>query len=97
MGGFNIVAASAPEQYSGVAYGMTLLLFYIGMAIGPAVVGLYMQSYQVSISTIAGLASYPSAESYNLIYLTAWVLSLISIGLALFFEEKDAIINDYLE
>jgi hypothetical protein len=58
-------------QYSGVAYGMTLL-FYIGMAIGPAVVGPYMQSYQVSISTIAGLASYPSAESYNLIFLTAW-------------------------
>jgi hypothetical protein len=34
VGGYNIVAASAPEQYSGVAYGMTVLLFYIGMAIG---------------------------------------------------------------
>jgi hypothetical protein len=56
-----------------------------------------MQSCQVSISSIAGLASYPPAESYNVTYLTAWVLSLISIGLALFFEEKDAIINDYLE
>jgi vacuolar-type H+-ATPase subunit I/STV1 len=88
LGGFNIIAASTPEQYSGVAYGMTLLLFYIGMAIGPAVVGLYMQSYQVSISTIAGLASYPSAESYNLKYLRAWVLSLISIGLALFLKKR---------
>jgi hypothetical protein len=67
---------------------MPLLLFYIGMAIGPAAVGLYMQSYQISISTIAGLASYPSAESYNLIYLTAWVLSLISIGLALFLKKR---------
>jgi hypothetical protein len=37
VGGYNIVAASAPEQYSGVAYGMTVLLFYIGMAIGPAI------------------------------------------------------------
>ncbi len=82
VGGYNIVAASAPEQYSGVAYGMTVLLFYIGMAIGPAIAGLYMQSYQITVSTIAGLPSYPSAESYNLIFLTAWVISLISIGLA---------------
>ena len=70
VGGYNIIAASAPEQYSGVAYGMTVLLFYIGMAIGPAIAGLYMQSHQISVSTIAGLSSYPSAESYNLIFLT---------------------------
>jgi MFS family permease len=94
VGGFNIVAASAPEQYSGVAYGMTVLLFYVGMAIGPAIAGLYMQSHQISISTIAGLSSYPSAESYNLIFLTAWVISLVSIVLALFLKKKNAIIND---
>ncbi|HZD82618.1 MAG TPA: MFS transporter [Nitrososphaeraceae archaeon] len=89
VGGYNIVAASAPEQYSGVAYGMTVLLFYIGMAIGPAIAGLYMQSHQIYISTIAGLSlSYPSAESYNLIFLTAWVISLMSIGLALFLKKK---------
>jgi MFS family permease len=88
VGGFNIVAASAPEQYSGVAYGMTVLLFYVGMAIGPAIAGLYMQSHQISVSTIAGLSSYPSAESYNLIFLTAWVISLISIGLALYLKKK---------
>ena len=88
VGGFNIVAASAPEQYSGIAYGMTVLLFYIGMAIGPAIIGLYMQSHQVSIKTIAGLSSYPSPESYNLIFITAWVFSLISIGLALFLKKK---------
>jgi hypothetical protein len=40
VGGYNIVAASASEQYSRVAYGMTVLLFYVGMAIGPAIVGL---------------------------------------------------------
>ena len=88
VGGYNIVAASAPEQYSGVAYGMTVLLFYVGMAIGPAIAGLYMQSHQISVSTIAGLSSYPSAESYNLIFLTAWVISLISIGLALYLKKK---------
>jgi MFS family permease len=88
VGGFNIVAASAPEQYSGIAYGMTVLLFYIGMAIGPAIIGLYMQSHQISINTVAGLSSYPSPESYNLIFITAWVISLISIGLALFLKKK---------
>jgi hypothetical protein len=31
VGGYNIVAASASEQYSRVAYGMTVLLFYVGM------------------------------------------------------------------
>ena len=62
-------------------------LFYIGMAIGPAVVGPYMQSYQVSISTIAGFTSYPSAESYNLIHLSL-VISLIYIGLALFLKKR---------
>lgn len=91
VGGYNIVAASAPEQYSGVAYGMTVLLFYVGMAIGPAIAGLYMQSHQISVNTIVGLSSassYPSAESYNLIFLTAGLISLISIGLALVLKKK---------
>ena len=88
VGSFNIVAASAPQQYSGAAYGMTVLLFYIGMAIGPAIAGLYMQSHQISVSTIAGLPSYPSAEAYNLIFLTAGVISIISIGLALFLKKQ---------
>lgn len=88
VGGYNIVAASAPQQYSGVAYGMTVLLFYVGMAIGPAVAGVYMQSHQIYVSTVVGLSSYPSAESYNLIFLTAGVISLISIGLALFLKKE---------
>ncbi len=88
VGGYNIVAASAPQQYSGVAYVMTVLLFYVGMAIWPAIAGVYMQSHQISVSTVVGLSSYPSAESYNLIFLTAGVISLISIGLALFLKKE---------
>jgi MFS family permease len=88
VGGYNIVAASAPQQYSGVAYGMTVLLFYVGMAIGPAIAGVYMQLHQMSVSTTVGLSSYPSAESYNLIFLTAGVISLISIGLALLLKKQ---------
>ena len=88
VGGYNIVAASAPQQYSGVAYGMTVLLFYVGMAIGPAVAGVYMQSHQISVSTVVGLSSYPSAESYNLIFLTAGAISLVSIGLVLFLKKE---------
>jgi LPXTG-motif cell wall-anchored protein len=34
------------------------------------------------------LLSYPSAGSYNLIFLTAGVISLISIGLALFLKKE---------
>ena len=88
VGGYNIVAASAPQQYSGVAYGMTVLLFYIGMAIGPAIAGLYMQTQQVSVSNGVISGSFPSSEAYNMIFLTAALISLMSIGLTLLLKKK---------
>jgi hypothetical protein len=55
----------------------------VGSAIGPALAGMYMQSNQ-SIINIVGVARYfPSAESYNFIFLTGMLLSIIAIALAI--------------
>jgi MFS family permease len=88
VGGYNIVAASTPNRYSGIAYGMTVLFFYIGMAMGPTIAGLYMQTQQVSVSNAVVSGYFPSPGAYNMIFLTAAIISLASIGLALFLKKK---------
>jgi MFS family permease len=88
VGGYNIVAASTPSQYSGIAYGMTVLFFYIGMAMGPTIAGLYMETQQVSVSNTIVNGSFPSPEAYNMIFLTAAIISLTSIGLTIFLKKK---------
>ena len=88
VGGYNIVAASTPNQYSGIAYGMTVLFFYIGMAMGPTIAGLYMQTQQVFISNAIVSGSFPSPEAYNMIFLTGAIISLTSIGLTIFLKKK---------
>jgi len=37
------------------------------MAIGPAIAGMYMQKDQVSVNGVSG--SFPSSESYNMVFL----------------------------
>jgi hypothetical protein len=55
-------------------------LLFMGMAIGPALAGVYMENNQ----TVEGVeGSYPSAGSYNLVFLTAALLSAVSVGFAL--------------
>jgi MFS family permease len=88
VGGYNIVAVSTPSQYSGIAYGMTVLFFYIGMAMGPTIAGLYLQTQQVAVSNAVVSGSFPSPEAYDMIFLTAAIISLTSIGLALFLKKK---------
>ena len=89
VGGFNIIAVSTPNQYSGIAYGMTILFFYIGMAMGPTISGLYLQTQQVFVSNAIVSGSFPSPEAYNMIFLTAAIISLTSIGLTIFLKKKD--------
>jgi hypothetical protein len=86
--GTRLPALIVSKYESAIKNGIIVLLFHVGMAIGPAIVGLYMQSHQISVSTIAGLPSYPSAEAYNLIFLTAWVISLISKGMVSFLKKQ---------
>jgi MFS family permease len=61
---WNIVVSSSPKSFVGISVGVGALLLFIGMSIGPALTGVYMENHQ----TIKGVqGSYPSLESYNLV------------------------------
>jgi len=75
--GWNILVSSSPKEYTGTSVGVGALLFFLGMAIGPALSGIYIQTNQSSIDGIDGL--FPSKESFNLIFLTAGILSIVSM------------------
>jgi hypothetical protein len=57
------------------------------MAIGPALAGVYMEDRE-TVEEVAG--TYPSPESYNLIFLTSGLLSAASLGLALMLRKTAA-------
>jgi hypothetical protein len=59
---------------------MTTLIYLIGTSVGPVIVGIFMQANQVFVKGISsGGVSFPAPQSYNLIFLTATLLSIISI------------------
>jgi MFS family permease len=78
---WNIVVSSSPKEFTGISVGVGALLLFIGMAIGPALAGVYMENH----GTVEGVegSSYPSPGSYNLAFLTAGLLSALSVGFAL--------------
>lgn len=75
----NVINTSTPKRFSGIAFAVALLPQFTGMAIGPVIAGVYMQTHKILLnsSTISGsaLSSFPSPEAYNLIFLTALLLS----------------------
>jgi MFS family permease len=77
---WNLVVSSSPKEFTGISVGVGALLLFIGMAIGPALAGLYMANHQ----TLEGVnGAYPSPGSYNLVFLTGGLLSAVSVGFAL--------------
>lgn len=84
VGGFDIVLQSTPRKFSGISLGMTVLFNLVGGSVGPAVAGIYMQANQVLIK---GVGSYPSPDSYNLIFLTIALASLIPIALSIYIRK----------
>jgi MFS family permease len=91
VGAFNITMEYTPMQFSGVSLGMSVVLVLIGSSIGPAIAAIYMQTHQEMISkgvssNIGG--SFPSPVSYNLIFLTAAVVSTISIALVMILKRN---------
>jgi MFS family permease len=76
---WNMVVSSSPKEFTGISVGVGALLLFIGMAIGPALAGVYMEQHD----TVEGASvSHASAGSFNLVFLTAGLLSTISIGSA---------------
>jgi MFS family permease len=77
---WNMVVSSSPKEFTGISVGVGALLLFIGMAIGPALAGVYMENHE----TIEGVrGSYPSTGSYEQIFITAALLSAVTVGFAL--------------
>jgi MFS family permease len=84
---WNIIVSSSPKSFIGISVGVGALLLFIGMAIGPALAGVYMESHE----TIKGIqGSYPSLDAYNLVYITSTLLSAVSLGFALMLRRRVA-------
>ena len=81
VGAMNVILLSSPRKEIGVSLGMSTLIRIIGASIGPAMAGMYMQKYTTSLPGIAG--SFPTHDSYNLIFLTATLISIASVGLSI--------------
>jgi MFS family permease len=82
---WNIVVSSAPKLFVGISVGVGALLLFLGMAIGPALTGVYLESNE----TIDGVSvTYPSQESYNLVYITSGLLSAASLASVLMLKNS---------
>jgi hypothetical protein len=88
VGAMNVIILSTPRQFSGISLGVTLLMRIIGSAIGPALAGMYMQTHQ-SLLNIHGIAQYfPSAASFNMIFVSAVLFSIVAIVLAIILRQR---------
>ena len=86
VGCFNIVLMSSPQKVQGISLGMTVLLMLVGNSLGPSLAGMYQQMYRETIPKISG--SFPSAQAYDQIFLTAALLSVVSVFLAIALRKK---------
>ena len=77
----NIVLLATPYKNMVTSIGMTSLLRIVGSSVGPAVAGVLMQVRQITIPGHAG--SFPSPESYTVVFLLAAIMSTISVMMAL--------------
>jgi MFS family permease len=87
VGAFNITMEYTPLRFSGVSLGMSTVLLLIGSSIGPAIAAIYMQTHQ-ELAKGVGSGSFPSPVSYNLIFLTAALISAISIILVIILRRR---------
>jgi MFS family permease len=84
---WNMVVSSSPKEFTGISVGVGALLLFIGMAIGPALAGVYMESKE-TVEGVQGL--FPSPASYDTVFLTAGLLSAVSLVFGLVLRRKAA-------
>ncbi|HKU49091.1 MAG TPA: MFS transporter [Nitrososphaera sp.] len=83
VGALNVTLLATPIQFTGMSLGMNTLLRIVGSSVGPALAGVYMQMFQSSIMVKGMSTSYPSVQAYDSIFLTAVILSIVSVALAI--------------
>jgi hypothetical protein len=67
---------------------MSSLMRIVGASIGPALAGMYMQTNQALLN-LDGIMTYlPSSLSFNLIFFSAIMVSVVSIALAIILRRR---------
>ncbi|UVS70561.1 MFS transporter [Nitrososphaera viennensis] len=80
-GAFNVILLSVPMQVTGIALGMAMLLNLVGMSVGPSFAGMFQQMDQGTVPGVPG--TFPTENAYNLIFITAALVSVASVVMAL--------------
>jgi len=88
VGAMNVIMLTTPKEFTGISLGTTMLMRIVGSSIGPALAGMYMQTHQSLLNVSGYIQSFPSLISFNMIFLTAAVFSIVSIGLALLLRRR---------
>jgi MFS family permease len=88
VGAMNVIILSSPREYSGVTIGMSSMLRILGSSVGPALAAMYMQTNQTVINIKGIVELLPSSFSFDLIFLTAVILSIASILLSIILYKK---------
>jgi MFS family permease len=88
VGAMNVTILATPAEFIGMSLGMNNLLRILGSSVGPALAGVYMQTFQSTAEVAGTRMVFPSMEAYSLIFLTAMMLSVLSIGLAFYLKRR---------
>ena len=88
VGAMNIIILASPRESAGVTIGMSSMLRIVGSSVGPALAAMYMQTNQSLISVNGLIESLPSSFSFDMIFLTAIILSVASITVSIVLSKK---------
>src|SRR5919107_2180724 len=88
VGAMNVTILATPSEFTGMSLGMTNLLRILGSSVGPALAGVYMQTFQSTVQVAGTLMVFPSMLAYSMIFLTAMMLSIFSIVLAFYLKRR---------
>jgi MFS family permease len=88
VGAMNVTILATPAEFIGMSLGMNNLLRILGSSVGPALAGVYMQTFQSTAEVGGTRMVFPSMQAYSAIFLTAMILSLLSICLALYLKRR---------
>ena len=88
VGAMNVTILATPAEFIGMSLGMNNLLRILGSSVGPALAGVYMQTFQSTAEVAGTRMVFPSMQAYGIIFLTAMMLSILSIGLAFYLKRR---------
>jgi MFS family permease len=88
VGAMNVTILATPSEFIGMSLGMTNLLRILGSSVGPALAGVYMQTFQSTMEVAGTLMMFPSMQAYSVIFLTAMMLSILSMGFAFYLKRR---------